>query len=639
VELEAARARYFDFYDQAPVGYCTINEHGLIVEANLTAGNLFGVVRDTLLMQPIGKYVAKEYQDTCYLCRKKLYDSGEPQSLELQMVKKDGTLFWAGMEAIATQDVDDLPVCRLVITDITERKKAEKELRNLNNYNRSLIEENPDPLIAIDNAGKITDANLASEQVTGYLRQELIGTDFSDCFIDPEKARQGYQQVLQKGMVRDYPLEIRHHDGHILSVLCNATVIRDDSGTIRGVLATARDITERRRAEEEKAKLEAVNRHLQKSASLGRMAGAIAHHFNNKLHVVMGHLDLAKVNLARGDTCPDNLTAAMLAAGQAAEVSKMMLTYLGQVSGKREPLDLSETCRKILVTLQAVMPKNVVLETDMQSPGPTIKADAKHIQQILSSLVTNAWESVGACQAAAIRLTIDSVPAAEIPVARRFPINWQPEDSVYACLEVRDNGCGITNGDLEEVFSPFFSTKFTGRGLGLSMVLGLVQAYGGVVTVLSSLGKGSVFRVFLPLSAEPVPRQPDEADRTIGFQAGTVLLVDDDEIVVDITGMMLAKLGFTVLCAGNGIEALELFQKHRQEIRLVLCDVSMPRMDGWETLSALRQIAPAMPVILASGYSEEQVMDAAHPERPQAFLGKPYDLAALKNAIGRTLAG
>jgi len=449
------------------------------------------------------------------------------------------------------------------------------------------------------------------------------------------------EEASLRCMQENKPLEVQYRiiwpDGSVHWVETKAVFLCDNGQAANRMLGAVVDITERIQAKEEEANLEEVNRYLQKSASLGRMAGAIAHHFNNKLHVVMGHLDLAKENLARDDTASANLTAAMLAAGQAAEVSKMMLTYLGQVTGKREPLDLSEACRKILVTLKAGMPRKVILETDMPSPGPTIKADAKHIQQVLSSLVTNAWESVGACMEAAIHLTIGSVPAADIPAARRFPINWQPKDSVYACLEVQDNGCGITNEDLEEVFSPFFSTKFTGRGLGLSMVLGLVQAYGGVVTVLSSLGKGSVFRVFFPLSAEPVPRQPDEADRTMEFQAGTVLVVDDDAKVIDIADMMLAKLGFTVLCAGDGIEALELFQKHRQEILLVLCDVSMPRMDGWETLSALRKIAPAMPVILASGYSEEQVMEGAHSERPQAFLGKPYDFATLKNAIGRAL--
>lgn len=449
------------------------------------------------------------------------------------------------------------------------------------------------------------------------------------------------EEASLRCMQENKPLEVQYRiiwpDGSVHWIETKAVFLCDNGQAANRMLGAVVDITERIQAKEEEAKLEEVNRYLQKSASLGRMAGAIAHHFNNKLHAVMGHMELAKENLARDDTSSANLTAAMLAAGQAAEVSKMMLTYLGQVTGKREPLDLSETCRKILVTLRAGMPRKVVLETDMPSPGPTIKADAKHIQQVLSSLVTNAWESVGTCMEAAIHLTIGSVPAADIPAARRFPINWQPKDSVYACLEVHDNGCGIINEDLEEVFSPFFSTKFTGRGLGLSIVLGLVQAYGGVVTVLSSLGKGSVFRVFLPLSAEPVPKQPDEADRTLDFQAGTVLVVDDDAIVTDIADMMLAKLGFTVLCASDGIEALLLFQKHRQEILLVLCDVSMPRMDGWETLSALRQIAPAMPVILASGYSEEQVMDGAHSERPQAFLGKPYDFATLKNAIGRAL--
>ena len=446
------------------------------------------------------------------------------------------------------------------------------------------------------------------------------------------------EEASHRCMQENKPLEVQYRiiwpDGSVHWIETKAVFLCDNGQAANRMLGAVVDITERIKAKEEEAKLEEVNRHLQKSASLSRMAGAIAHHFNNKLHAVMGYLELAKENLARNDTSSTNLTAAMLAADQATEVSKMMLTYLGQVTGKREPLDLSETCRKLLVTLQAGMPKKVVLETDMPSPGPTIKADAKHIQQVLSSLVTNAWESAGACMETTIHLTIGSVPAADIPVARRFPINWQQKDSIYACLEVQDNGCGITNEDLEEVFSPFFSTKFTGRGLGLSMVLGLVQAYGGVVTVLSSLGKGSVFRVFLPLSAEPVPRQPDEADRTMEFQAGAVLVVDDDATAIDIADKMLAKLGFTVLCAGDGIEALELFQKHRQEIRLVLCDVSMPRMDGWETLSALRQIAPAIPVILASGYNEDQVMDGTHSEQPHAFLGKPYDFATLKKTIG-----
>ena len=534
------------------------------------------------------------------------------------------------------QPLPDQIAC--IFNDITDRKRAEVELRNLSSYNRSLIEANLDPLVTIDPSGKITDVNSATEQVTGYHRHEMIGTDFSDYFTEPEKARQGYQQVFKEGMVRDYPLEILHIDGRITSVLYNATVYHDGSGNIRGIFASARDITGRKKAEEEKAKLEAVNRQLQNSASLGRMAGAIAHHFNNKLHVVMGHLELAKANPAREDMVADNLDVAMKAADEAAEMSKMMLTYLGQVPGDQTLLDLSAICRAGLTMLQDHMPPNVVLDTDLPSPGPVVQANAKQLRQIFTNLVTNAWESAADNRPFAIRLAIRTVPVAGIPAVHRFPINWQPEASTYACLEVVDNGCGISEADVQELFAPFFSTKFTGRGLGLPMVLGLVQAHSGVVTVESSLGHGSAFRVFLPVAAEAAAdRSADAASATEDRPTGKILLVDDDDIIVDITSMMLVRLGFTVLSAGDGIEAMEMFRQHHNEICLVLSDVYMPRMNGWETLSALRRIDPDIPVILISGYGEEQVMEGDHPDLPQAFLGKPYSFEVLKDAIRRAL--
>jgi nitrogen-specific signal transduction histidine kinase/CheY-like chemotaxis protein len=391
-------------------------------------------------------------------------------------------------------------------------------------------------------------------------------------------------------------------------------------------------------AEDEKEKLEVQNRLLQKAESLGRMAGAIAHHFNNKLHVVMGHLELALGQLPQDDKSINNLIAAMQAADKAAEVSRLMLTYLGQVTGTREPLDLSEVCRRSLLLIQVALPKNVVLETDLLSPGPTIIANSNQIQLILTNLISNSWEAVGDNQGK-IQLTVKTVSSAEIPPLHRFPINWQPDDKPYSCLEVRDTGCGFSDNDLEEAFDPFFSTKFTGRGLGLSVVLGLVQVHSGVVTIESTLGQGSVFRVFFPMTVEEVPFQPDKAAKTLEIPwSGTVLLVDDDEIVLGITSAMLSMLGFEVLNARDGVEAVEMFQQRKNQIRFVLTDFAMPRMNGLETLTALRQIAPGIPVILASGFSEEQVMDGTHSEHPQAFLGKPYGFKDLKDAIGWALA-
>jgi CheY-like chemotaxis protein len=296
------------------------------------------------------------------------------------------------------------------------------------------------------------------------------------------------------------------------------------------------------------------------------------------------------------------------------------------------------------------MPGKVVLETDLPSPGPVISANENQIQQVLTNLVINAWEAIGEGRGA-IHLSIKTISPAEIPAAYRLPIGWQSQDSAYAGMEVKDAGCGIADKDIEKLFDPFFSSKFTGRGLGLSVVLGIVKAHDGAVTVESEPGRGSTFRVFLPVSAEEVPRQPDKGNcgdallqgvpvipssiKTEG--SGTVLLVEDEEMVRDVAAAMLKHLGFTVLEAKDGIEAVEVFRQRQDEIRCVLCDLAMPRMNGWETLTALRNLAPDIPVILASGYDKAQVMAGDHPELPQAFVGKPYKFRGLSDAINQAL--
>jgi CheY-like chemotaxis protein len=205
-------------------------------------------------------------------------------------------------------------------------------------------------------------------------------------------------------------------------------------------------------------------------------------------------------------------------------------------------------------------------------------------------------------------------------------------------MEVADAGCGITVKDIEKLFDPFFSSKFAGRGLGLSVVLGIVQAHGGGVTVETAPGQGSSFRVFLPLSAEKAIRKPDQVVQSSDLdEGGTVLLVDDEPMVRKVGEGALMSLGFAVLLAKDGVEAVEIFRQHRDEIRCVLCDLTMPRMNGWETLDALRELAPGLPVILASGYDEAHVMAGDHPELPQALLSKPYPLQALRDAISCAL--
>ena len=514
-ELETARTRYLNLYDLAPVGYCTVSEDGLILDANLTASVMLDLPRGALVTQYFGRFIFKEDQDIYYLHRNQIFKTKEPQSFDLRMLKKDATVFWAHLKMIVIQDDYSRPSeYRVVLSDVTERKQLEAE----------------------------------------------------------------------------------------------------------------------------KASIEMQNRQLQKAESLGRMSGAIAHHFNNELNVVMGYLEMVIWDLPPGDPHAEKLARAMQSAQKASEVSGNLLAYLGQIRNKVECLDLSEICTVLLPVLLAGMPKNVALETDLPAPGPYIRADAKQIQQILTNLVINAWEAIGE-ETGTVRLSVKTVPAADIPASHRFPLEWQPKEQCYACMEVTDSGCGIQGQDIEKIFDPFFSTKFTGRGLGLSIVLGIAKTHGAAITVENRLNGGSVFRVFFPLSVQIEARQNKQIAKAPEIAAGgTILLVEDEAALREMTRIALVRFGFTVFQAKDGIEAVEIFGQHKDEISCLFSDLTMPRMGGWETISALRAMRSDLPVVLASGYDEATVMKGEHSELPDFFLNKPYDINKLGDTIGKAIA-
>jgi PAS domain S-box-containing protein len=522
--------------------------------------------------------------------------------------------------------------------NITEFKRSAEDARQSEEKFRKLFEDHSAIKLIIDpNTGKIINANKAAAAFYGWSIEELRQMRIQQInVLSPEAIERELGKVRT---LKKKTFEFRHGraDGSIREVEVYSNVI-DVAG--KGLLySIIHDITERKRTEENKEKLEARDRQLQKSESMGRMAAAIAHNFNNQLQAVIMGLEMAMLEVPRNANLVNSLTVAMQSARKAAEVSTLMLTYLGLSHGKREPLDLSEVCRRSLSQLRATMPPSIVLEADMPDLGPGISADAIQIQQILSNLVTNAWEAGGDGRGT-IRLTVKTVFSAEIAATGRFPVDWQPQDKAYACLEVADAGCGIPCTDFDRLFDPFFSRKFTGRGLGLAVVLGIARSHNGAVTVESKPGRGSVFRVFFPVSQEAVPRRPTPMSvAPKGVGNGTVLVVEDEPAVRNGMTLMLKQFGFLVLSAEDGVEAVELFRQHRGEIGCVLCDLTMPRMNGWDTLAALRKIAPGIPVILVSGYSEAQVMEGSHPELPNALLQKPFGSKVLVAAINQIMTG
>ena len=523
---------------------------------------------------------------------------------------------------------------------MADHKQAQEALQRSEERYRSILNASPDDITITDLGGRIL---MVSPMALTIFRakqgEEYLGRLVTD-FIIPEDRDRALDQIALKGRgVATGPGEYRamRSDESIFDIEMNSDFIRDAQGTPSGLVFIVRDITERKQMEADKVKLEMINRQLQKTESLGRMAGAIAHTFNNQLAAVIGNLELALADPPKGAEAVACLNAALEAALGAAEVSQQMLTYLGQSYGHREPIDLAEACHGSLTVVRAVMPAKVMLETHLPTPGPVVKVNVDQIQQALTNLVTNAWEAAGEA-GGVIQLGVRTVSAADLPTAYRYPVHWQPQDDDYACLEVEDSGCGIAEKDIENVFDPFFSTKFPGRGLGLAVVLGVARTHGGAVAVESEVGQGSIFRVFLPVFAEAAPQRQVKMPQPGTFeQGGVVLLVEDDNAVREMASAMLARLGFTVLEASDGVQAVREFRLHRDEIRCVVCDLTMPHMDGWETLTALRKLAPGLPVILASGYSQGHVMSGDHAEWPQVFLGKPYTLQGIGDAVTQAL--
>jgi len=532
--------------------------------------------------------------------------------------------------------------------ELKERKRIDEALRESEERYKALFDRSLDCVYVHDFAGNFIDANDAALNLLGYKREELPSLNFAALLSDDQmpRALQALQEILDNGFQKNmtgYRMKRKNGDSVYVETIASSILHEGIPYAIQGI---ARDITGRKQAEAYKEMMEKQNRQLQKSESLGRMAAAIAHHFNNRLGVVIGNLEMAMKELPKGASTHQTLTKAMQSAWTAADMSNLMLTYLGQTHDKREPLDLSYSCRKILPILEAAMPENVILETDFSSPGPVINSNPDYMQQTLTNLLTNAWEAIGK-KTGSISLSVKTVSPAEIPTAHRFPIDWQPQDSTYACLEVTDTGSGIEDKDIEKLFDPFFTDKFTGLGMGLPVVFGIVNSHKGVITIDSKPGRGSTFRIFFPLSEEALPQpQTAENDRNVTIsspspgkmeEGGTVLVIEDEEVLRTMTGTMLESFGFSVLQAKDGVEALEVFGKHQSEIKFVISDLTMPRMNGWETLTALRKLQPDIPVILASGYDKAHVMEGDHPELPQAFLAKPYNLKALRAAISRAL--
>ena len=634
--LEAAHAHAFELYELAPVGYCTLREDGMMVRANVMAASLFGAPRQALVGQALSRFIHHQDQDAYYLLLKRLVETREPQTAELRVMPAQGSEAWVRLAANVGKEPKGARILRCTLTDISDRKRADEALQEREALLSAFVQRSPIYVYLKEVTPTESVVLRVSDnfgEVSGIPVADMVGKTMPELYPSALAARITADDWLVASSGQTLTL-----DEDFRGRSYSTTKFPLSVGGRQLLAGYTIDISQRKRAEETRLALEAQNHALQKSESLGRMASAIAHHFNNQLHALMMSLEVAMDELPRESGTVDVLTEAWQAARRAAEVSTQMLAYLGHSQGAREVLDLSELCSEQPPMPGAGVSTGVAVEVGVVEPDIGVRGNPVQLNRVLRALVSNAAEA-SADALGPVRISLHTVPADDLHVAHRFPLDWRPRAERYACLEVADSGSGILAADLERLFDPFFSTKFVGRGLGLPVALGIVRAHEGAISVETAPGKGSVFRVYLPVvEGAPLRRAVPRLRVPVTAPHGTVLLVDDEPGVRRAVARALRRAGYVVLSADDGAQAVELFRKHQSEIRCVLCDVSMPQMDGWETLNALHLLAPEVPVLLASGYSEAQVMEGEHPVPPAAFLSKPYQMEVLLRTLDEVMA-
>lgn len=383
-----------------------------------------------------------------------------------------------------------------------------------------------------------------------------------------------------------------------------------------------RHLAGRNRAERERKYLEAQIQHVQKLESLGVLAGGIAHDFNNLLMPILGNVDLVLKDLPAERPQRARLERLRDAGRRLAELSNQLLAYSGKGAFVLRAIDLSELVEEMTQLLSISISKKAVLQYELSEELPAVEADASQLGQVVMNLVTNASDAL-ADEAGVIDVRTGVMQADRAYLAKAHRFGDCPEGR-YVYLEVSDSGCGMEAATQQRVFDPFFSTKVAGRGLGLAVLLGIVRGHQGAICLESEPGRGTSFRILFPCTervAEPISRKP--ASTQEWHSTGTVLVVDDDCDVRELSEIMLRGFGFEVISAQDGRQGVETFRKHADEIQVVLLDLTMPGMSGEEALRDIQGIQPDQQVVLMSGYNEEFVA-SRFTGRIAGFLQKPF---------------
>jgi PAS domain S-box-containing protein len=601
--------------EAAPIALVLVDHDGKIVLVNTQTEALFGYRRDELLGQPIEILAPKSYRKSHASLRSDYFSQPQARPMgsrkELFAQHKDGKRFpvEVGLTPIPTEQGTFVLGA---ILDIGERKRAE------NNF-RLAVEAAPAAIVMLDNEGRIVLVNAQTEVLFGYNRDELLGQPIE--ILVPgscPKSRPDQHQARRLRIKRD--LFGLRKDGKQFQVEIELTPIETERG--KWVLCSIADITFDR----------------QKLESIGELAGGIAHDFNNLLGSILADADLALTQLSADSLVVEEISRIRKVAIRASEIVRELMTYAGKEQAKCELVDLSQLVEEMADLLKVSTSKRAVLKTRLGRRLPSVWVNATQISQVLMNLIINASEAITETNGTITVTTSCVTGGSELAPHSDMKLPFGD----YLCLEVSDTGCGITEQEKDKIFNPYFTTKFAGRGLGLAVVQGIVRAHRGALNLVSVLGKGTTFQVLLPCAGRPVHgnrarRTPASSDR-VEAVSGTVLLVEDEESLRLPVAKILRRSGFAVIEAADGSAAIELFERGKAQIDVILLDVTIPGASSREVLEEAKRTRPDIKVVLTSAYSPEMVAFPLNTPHVAGFIRKPFELKTLLELLRDVLA-
>ena len=553
-------------------------------------------------------------------------------NVEFRMIHKDGSWRWINARGEVLCDNQGKQIGMLGChSDITEQKMAVESLQLM----KFCVDRTADAVFWISREGRILYVNDSCCKERGYSREQLLSMSIFELDVnlesEPDIWKRHFEELHSQGSIT---LETRHRakDGRVFFVEINANYVHIGDNELN--FAFARDITERKLAEDERRRMQSQILHSQKLESLGVLAGGIAHDFNNLLTAILGHASLARLELPNQSSACSSLEAIENAARNAADLTNQMLAYSGKGRFVIEPLRLDTLVNEMIQLLKTVVCKKARFNTMLEAAP--FNGDATQVRQVIMNLMTNASDALeGKSGEVHLRTGIRHLDAASLQ--SRFVPDCLPEGK-YAFLEIEDNGCGMSEETLQKIFDPFFSTKTSGRGLGLAAVLGIIRGHHGTITVESAPGLGTRFVVLIPAIPSMASKGLNQNENHCCIGKGTILVVDDEIAVRRFLQKCLEKTGFCVLSAGDGREALNVFDQHSAEISAVLLDLTMPRMNGLEVLKELRKRSANVPVLMMSGFSELDVSSQIT-GTDCVFIQKPFSTNDLVTRICQLACG